>query len=251
MNLRLAASRTVSRPDLNELSPSPFLDYVGGFLVKGNPALERAVINNYDVRLEAFPTLSEVFAAGFYYKAMQQPIEQVIQGGAPNLLIPRNSDRGHNVGMELEARAELRRVWKRLDGLTLNSNASIISSKVRLQPQLTALGSAEHPLQGQSAYLLNAALMYTTPDRRMDVALLFAANGRRLRALGLNPLPDVYELPSNSLDAAVNLAPGGNTRIKLAAKNVTDPKIQQTQAGKEVSAYHRGRSYSIALTYGS
>ena len=58
----------------------------------GNPDLERAAIDNYDVRVEAFPTLSEVLAAGFFYKNLHEPIEQVIQGGSPPLLVPRNSD---------------------------------------------------------------------------------------------------------------------------------------------------------------
>src|SRR5262249_28426304 len=58
INLRLAASRTVSRPDLNELSPSPALEYTGGAMVLGNPNLKRARIDNYDVRVEAFPGIS-------------------------------------------------------------------------------------------------------------------------------------------------------------------------------------------------
>jgi outer membrane receptor protein involved in Fe transport len=42
INVRLAASRTVSRPDLNELSPSPTLEYEGGAMKLGNPRLQRA-----------------------------------------------------------------------------------------------------------------------------------------------------------------------------------------------------------------
>src|SRR5262249_10869332 len=57
-NVRLAASRTLSRPDLNELSPSPTLEYVGGYQLAGNPDLKRAQIDNYDARVEVFPTLS-------------------------------------------------------------------------------------------------------------------------------------------------------------------------------------------------
>ena len=49
------ASRTLSRPDLNEMSPSPSLEYVGGYQVAGNPHLQRATLENYDVRFEAFP----------------------------------------------------------------------------------------------------------------------------------------------------------------------------------------------------
>jgi len=251
LNVRLAASRTLARPDLNELSPSPSLEYVGGFRVAGNPELNRSRITNYDLRVEAFPSVGEVFAAGFFYKALDEPIEQVIQGGAPPILVPRNSDKGHNIGVELEARSGLGRLWSGLQRFSVNTNASLIRSKVTLKPQLSELGTVEHPLQGQANYLFNAALSYSAPGGKLDVSVLVGTTGKRLRTLGLLPLPDIYEQPSRNLDAALNWAPLSRTRVKLAAKNLFNPRIQELQAGKEVSGYRIGRSYSIALSYGS
>ena len=251
INLRLAASRTLSRPDLNELSPSPSLEYVGGMQVAGNPTLERSRIDNSDLRVEAFPTLSEVVALGAFYKNLIAPIEQVIQGGAPPVLVPRNSAGGHNVGAELELRTGLGRVWSGLSRLALNANASIISSEVTLAPQLSKLGSEVHPLQGQADYLLNGALTYATPSGRTNATVLLSATGRRLHALGIQPLPDIYEQPTTSLDAALSFAPLRLARVKLSARNLINPDIQQLQGEKEVSGYHAGRSYSVALSFGS
>ena len=251
MNLRLGASRTLSRPDLNELSPSPALDYIGGMRVAGNPNLRHALLDNYDVRLEAFPSLNEVFAAGFFYKRMREPIEQVITGDTPPDLVPMNADQGRNVGAEIEARAGLGRLTRRLAGLSLNSNASFISSHVRLKPQITRLGSTDHPLMGQAKYLVNLALSYTTPGKRLDGSLLLSSVGKRLRALAEFPKPDIYEQPSTSVDAALNWSPRSWGRFKLAAKNLLDPRIQQLQGGKEVSSYRQGRSYSLAFSLGS
>jgi hypothetical protein len=251
LNLRLGASRTLSRPDLNELSPAPALEYVGGLQVVGNPELHRATIDNYDARLEAFPSLSEVLAAGFFYKAMHDPIEQVIRGGSSPVLKPENSDHGRNLGVELEARAALGSIWDPLHHLSLNANASIISSAITLRPQVTRLGSDRHPLQGQASYLVNAALSYTPVDRRADVTLLLAATGRRLETLGVFPMPDVYEQPTTSLDLTTNFAPFKGGRLKLAARNLLDPKVRQLQAGQEVSGFRRGRSVSIAFAFGS
>jgi outer membrane receptor protein involved in Fe transport len=251
INLRLGASRTLSRPDLNELSPSPALEYVGGLRVSGNPDLKRAAIDNYDVRLEAFPGLSEVFAAGFFYKRLHEPIEQVIQGGSPPILVPRNSDRGRNSGLELEARSGLGRLWSRLARFSLNANASFISSSVLLNPQLTVIGTGEHPLQGQASYLVNGALSYASAGRRTEMTVLVSATGQRLYALGLAPLPDIYERPTTSLDATMNFAPFRNARVKLGARNLLDRRVQQLQGRQEVSGYRTGRSYSIGLSYGS
>jgi len=250
VNARLAASRTLSRPDLNELSPSPSLEYVGGLQRAGNPDLHRALIDNYDLRFEAFPGLAEVVATGFFYKRLHEPIEQTVQGGSPAILRPANSDRGTNVGVEVESRFGLGRVWSRLSRFSLNANASFISSTVRLKPQLTLLGSQAHPLQGQANYIVNGALSYTSATGGGDASIMTNAIGRRLQTLGLS-LPDVYEQPIVTLDATVSLRLFHVSRVKLAAKNLLDPRIRLLQGNREVSSYNVGRSYSIAYSYGS
>ena len=52
MNLRFAASRTITRPDFRELAPFEFTDFVGGRTILGNPELERTQIDNFDFRWE-------------------------------------------------------------------------------------------------------------------------------------------------------------------------------------------------------
>jgi outer membrane receptor protein involved in Fe transport len=251
-NLRLAASRSLSRPDLNELSPSPSLEYVAGYQVQGNPDLQRALIDNYDARLEAFPGISEVLAVGYFYKHFHEPIEQVFQGGAPPILIPRNSDHGDNRGVEVEARTGLGRVWKRLRGLSVNANASVIKSSVVLKPQLTELTSGVHPLQGQANYLANGVLTYTSGGGRTEASVLLGLTGKRLAALGLNPEPDIYEQPSGTLDFVMSFTVLHNGHFKLSAKNLLDPRVQQLAGdGREVSGYRMGRVYSITFSTGS
>jgi outer membrane receptor protein involved in Fe transport len=250
VNLRAAASRTVSRPDLNELSPSANLEYVGGNLVKGNPDLERATIDNYDVRLEAFPALSEVLAIGGFYKTLHDPIEQVIRGGTPHVLQPFNSDGGHNVGAEMELRTSLGRITRRMKRLSINANASFISSEVEIQQKSTLLGSPRHPLQGQANYLVNGGMTYATPSGHTDCSALLSMVGRQLVALGSTPLPDIYQRPYASLDVAANVTPIRDLRVKFAARNLLDPKFEQVQDDNIVSEYRTGRSYSFALVYG-
>ena len=252
LNARLGASRTLSRPDLTELSSSPSREYVGAYDVLGNPNLHRALIDNYDIRFEAFPGLSEVLAAGFFYKRMREPIEQVIQGGtSQNALIPRNSAWGRNYGVELEARSGLGRVWSRLRYLSVNANASIISSKVHLKERISEFGSGEHPLQGQASYLMNTALIYTSGGARLDASVLVGLVGKRLTQLAEGPLGDIYSQPYGSLDATLNYKPFGAYRFKLAAKNLSDPRIQVLHGGQEVTGFRKGRSYSLAIAYPS
>lgn len=238
VNLRLAASRTVSRPDLNELSPSPALEYTGGALVLGNPNLKRARIDNYDVRVEAFPSPSEVFAAGWFYKRLYDPIEQSISGGGSLLVKPFNSGEGRNAGAEFELRSDLGRFHRRLRRLSLNTNASFISSNVQ-----------NHPLQGQASYIVNGALNYLSMSGGLETTLLLSSTGKRLEAVGVGGLPNIFEQPATMLDASLSFGTR-HFRVKLNAKNLLDQRILVLQGGKEISGYRPGRGYSVSYSYG-
>jgi len=251
INVRLGASRTLSRPDLTEMSTRPTLEYVGGFVLVGNPNLRRARIDNYDVRVEAFPGAGEVLAAGVFDKELHDPIEQVIRPGAPDLLMPMNSADGHNRGVELEARARLERLWGRLKGLSINTNASFVSSAVHLPPLTTRLGSQEHPLQGQANYTFNASMTYGATGGRLEASVLVGSTGKRLTTLATGLLHDVYEQPFTSLDATAGVVVLHAVRIKCSAKNLLDPRVRQLQDGVEYSGYRKGRGYSVAVSYGS
>ena len=249
INVRLAASRTISRPDLNELSPSPTIEYEGGAMKLGNPSLKRARIDNYDIRFEMFPSLSEVLAVGFFYKDLHDPIELVIKGSSDPLVFPQNSDRGHNNGVELEARSGLGRLWNKLHPFSVNANATFISSQVFVATT-SQNGSQQHPLQGQANYLVNGALTYALPQGRFESTVLLGVVGKRLAEIGFAPLPDIYEQPVTSLDATMAWSPMPHSRVKFSAKNMLDPQIRQLQGTHEVSVYHAGRSFSLGFSYG-
>jgi TonB-dependent receptor len=249
INVRAAASRSLSRPDLNELSPSPTLEYVGGYRQAGNPNLHRARLENYDARIEAFPSMSEVFAAGVFYKKLYEPIEQTLEGAVPPLLTPVNSDHGQNKGLELEARSSLARLWRRMKGLSVNANATFISSEVFLKPQITVLSSPVHPLQGQADYSVNAGLFYESQRRHADASVMLGRVGTRLRTVGYL-MPNIFDQPTTSLDATLNFSPFHRGRLSATARNLLNPNVQQLQGGKEVSSYHDGRSYALSFTFG-
>src|SRR6185436_9063728 len=50
-----------------------------------------------------------------------------------------------------------------------------------------------------------------------------------------------------TLDATMNGGLFRTVRIKVAAKNLLDPRIQQLQGDREVSGDRAGRTYTIAL----
>lgn len=250
-SVRVAASRTLSRPDLTEFSPSPSLEYVGGLQVAGNPDLRQATIHSYDLRVETFPSGTELLAAGIFHKELRDPIERVILGGSAPILAPENADRGRNQGVEVEARASLGRLWTRLQRLTLTTNASWIHSRVRLEPHLTEIGSREHPLEGQPDYLVNGTLSCAFPGRRAEVSVLLNAVGRRLEALGLYGRPDIYEQSTTTLDAAATWRPWPSMGVKASGRNLFDTQVRRVQGAHETYRTRSGRSYALALSFGA
>jgi outer membrane receptor protein involved in Fe transport len=64
-NLRLSYSTTVNRPEFRELAEFEFTDVIGNRAVRGNPDLERALIQNVDARWETFSGGRNVLAASF------------------------------------------------------------------------------------------------------------------------------------------------------------------------------------------
>lgn len=88
VNIRAAASRTLARPEFRELAPFSFADFAGGYLVVGNPVLQRSRITNFDLRWEWFPRPGAAIAVSGFYKKFKDPIEEVVfprRGGRPRL----------------------------------------------------------------------------------------------------------------------------------------------------------------------
>jgi outer membrane receptor protein involved in Fe transport len=258
MNLRAAASRTLNRPDLDDLSPLPALDFVGDKIRLGNPALERATIVNYDLRAELFPGGTEVFAAGVFYKRLHRPIEPALFGTNGQLGIrPENSQGGRNVGVELEARAGLGRLLPALHAWSVSSNLSLISSRIETD-QATDRGNSEHPLVGQAPLLWNLGVTWAPGAWGSEVTLLSSTVGRRLKELNQTQvnaagdgIPNLYTRAMTTLDLTAACSAFGRARIKLAASNLLDKPVQEFVGPIEMRRYATGRSFSVSLSLGS
>lgn len=254
LNARGAVSRTLNRPDMDDLSPQQFQEQANGSTTTGNPLLHRSRITNYDLRLEAFPSAGEVFAAGAFYKRLEDPIELANFPG--DITKPANSDGGRNIGLELEARAGLGRFSPRLKPFSINSNASFVSSRITLE-QTTDLGNSEHALVGQAPYMINVGLLWTSPSGRTEVSLLTSSVGRRIKELKVTDGVGFTQKRNNrefdaltTLDASANLTLFQSTRLKLAAGNLLDRPIREIEGPIEAKRYRTGRTFSLALSLG-
>ncbi len=59
--MRLGYYQSVNYPEMREIAPVKSSDFKNDWEVLGNPDLEVAKIDNYDLRVEYFPSYDEVF----------------------------------------------------------------------------------------------------------------------------------------------------------------------------------------------
>jgi outer membrane receptor protein involved in Fe transport len=249
-NLRASASQTLSRPEYRELSPILFREVIGGDNVKGNPDLKRALIRNYDLRWEWYPRGGEVLSLAVFAKQFSDPIERVYTGTSGTRIITYVNAKGaDNYGIELEARKGLDVLGARLQPLTAFANATIMKSKIRLDPTGGSVTHAERKMVGQAPYVINAGLTWRHPSADASATLLFNRVGERISEAGEIPLPDVVEQPRNVLDASVGFPLFGGLRGRADVKNLLDAPYRLTQGTVVREGYRSGRVFSIGFSW--
>ena len=135
----------------------------------------------------------------------------------------------------------------RLAGFFVSANGSLISSTITLEDQVTLTTSPEHPLQGQANYLANAGIGWSLAAR-FDATVLVSAVGRRLYALGIQPVAqDIYDQPTTTLDAVVNWSPRPHWRMKAAARNLTNVRETRMQGDRPVETRDGTRTFGLSI----
>ncbi len=249
MNLRFAASRTITRPDFRELAPFEFTDFVGGRTILGNPDLERTQIDNFDFRWEVFPQIGGVVAISAFYKRFQKPIEQIVQPQAEVRITYENAEGAHNYGLELEARQNLGVISEALNRFSINTNAALISSQVVLPEGIGIQTSSERPLQGQCPYIVNVSVGYEEPNWGISSAIVYNIFGSRLSEVGNHGVPDVYEQARGQLDASFGRVVADYFKLSFSAKNLLDPDVYYKMGDADYLRYKVGRSFSFGVSY--
>jgi hypothetical protein len=198
-NLRLAGSQAVNRPEFRELADYSVYDYENFITVRGNPNLVRSKNNNADLRYEWFPSGGEIVSGSVFYKHFKNPIEQINQGN--DVFSFANAENASAIGVEVEIRKKLDFINNDFfSRLTAYTNAAFIKGAVKFGEI-----SSDNPLQGQSPYLINAGLSYSTANDGFSINALYNKIGPRLRARApLGASLNVYEKPRDVLDVQVS-----------------------------------------------
>ncbi|MBP8033252.1 MAG: TonB-dependent receptor [Bacteroidia bacterium] len=225
-NIRAAYYRTVNRPEFRELAPFNFYDFVTDYQTSGNDTLQRATINNYDLRFEYYPKRpGQILSASVFYKDLTNAIEQIAGNGQIRSINYSNVAKATNMGIELEYRVLLATIFNSdssrfLNGTTLFTNASYVKSNV----DVSKLNGVEaRPLQGQSPFIMNAGIQYLDSKYNFGVSVSYNYVGKRIIIVGNEDEPNIWENPRHVLD--LQLSKTFKERIELKL-NVRDALAQ-------------------------
>ncbi|MEJ8568419.1 TonB-dependent receptor [Elongatibacter sediminis] len=266
--IRAAYAESVSRPDFRELSPAPYLDPLLDLITVGNPVLQTAELKNYDLRWEYYFSPNESFSIAAFYKAFAKPIEKTFSsGGSARIITLQNALAADLVGVELDYSRSLGWIrnhdwlnWlENLDlgfagpfdweGYYVAFNYAWIESSVEIDSSLTTQTNPDRPLQGQSPWVVNVQLGYSSPDSPGEWSLLYNEFGKRITQAGVLGQPDIYEEAFPQLDFVYKRRLGEGWRFTLKLKNLLDPDVKYTQGDQITRAYRRGREIDLGLQW--
>lgn len=263
-NLRASVSRTVARPEFRELAEFAFFDYEMNYGVKGDSSLRRTSIMNYDLRYEIYPKAGEAITFGVFYKEFTDPIEFRLDPGSnadTRRYFYQNALSAKTLGFEIELRKGLEFISPALKPLSFFGNYTYLRSEV-LFNDLSADSKtikADRPLQGQSPYLLNAGLQYTSD--MLNASVLYNRVGQRLTLVGNEEFPNVYERPRNQIDIQLSkkvLDGQGEIRINFQDilnnafyfyENVNENTAFQEGVDRLFNSYKQGSTITVGFTY--
>ena len=252
-NVRVAASRTVNRPEFRELSPFSFVEVTGGKSVAGNPELKQATIDAVDVRWEFFPAPGEVIAFSAFHKKLTNPIERIVQPTTELRSSFTNAQGATLAGAEVEYRQSLAVLSPVLRRWTVNFNYAYVDASVAVGTQnLSVITNTSRPLEGQSKHVGNLAVQYVQPAWGTMLRAMYNFTGRRIYEVGAYGLPDIYEGNYGVLDLVVTQAldrlfPG--VELKLSGSNLLNAERTFTQGGRIHRSYTGGRGLGLSIGY--
>lgn len=232
-NIRASYFRSVARPELREVAGDLlYYDYELNAVIKGNYDLQRTQIDNMDLRYEIYPGVGEIFSVSVFYKNFKNPIENWLYGANSSYEIrPENSTNARNIGVELELRKNLAFIAPTtiMKNLNFYANLAYINSTIKVTGINRFVVNGEidsRPLAGQSPYVVNTSLGYTTNDAKLTLNVLYNRIGQRIYLVGQGLRGNVYEMPRNLMDFQASYALTKKSDLRLNVKDVFSAPVR-------------------------
>ncbi len=280
MNFRFAASKSLNRPEIGELTPIRTYDATQLAFISGNQKLKNATYTNLDFRWEYFPKKGRVFSASLFYKKINNGLEKIFLPAPNNSVIDNelplstisfrnNSSPGQVIGIELEAVRNLDFIANALRNVNVGVNVLLAKSETKISSseyytitQFDRTYDKKRPIFEQPNVVFNANVGYDWLPQQASANLYFNYTGSRLIEIYTDGTPNIYEHPAPQFDFAFTKVVLKRWQIKGFVKNILDARTdyiyQKSPDSKTYGIFNqtyyrrqftRGRSYSIGISY--
>ena len=227
LNVTIAYSRSLARPDYYDLVPYQYSNSDDSEVEFGNSELEATLANSFDLMAEKYIGNTGIISGGLFYKSIDNWIYTYSTDGytyAGNtdyeFTQKRNGKSASVFGIELAIQKEL------IDNLNVAANYTFTDSETD-----SVEGRNDVPLAGAVENMYNVSLAYETDKFFVRASYNYA--GEQLDELGGDAWEDRYydEQKFLDLNASYNLT--DKIRLFAEAKNLTNQPLRYYQGSKE------------------
>ena len=249
-DVRLARTRSASRPDFGMVAPQESINYNGGSVRRGDTHLDPALATNYDAFLSFHGNRLGLFTIGLFHKK----IDGLLYYRDAVVLFPDELDlpsttRGYQIrepvnnpnettvrGYELEWQSNLTFLPRPFNGLVINANYSRIESEthypnflLRRVPGQGFVGVDTFrvaPMILQPDHVANLAIGYDLGNFSGRISMLY--QGPTLRSITARPETDSYTRDYLRWDASVKYNVTRDLRVIVNIQNLTnEPDLRE------------------------
>ena len=253
LTARFSFSKSMARPTLSSMLPSPSIDPEGTKITQGNARLAPFLSTNYDASIEWYFMPSAVVSVAFYNKDMKNFIQNVttnhmietvgLPGGtAFQLTQPVNASKGYVRGIEMDYRQSFKFLPGALSGLGVGANLTYSDGKLKAfqrpgEGDIEDINVPESPFQGLTKLTYNLSIFYEKYGFSGVVTLNH--RDKYLTEIGVTPkgLPVyadtpmyVYTKGRNQLDVQLSYTFSDRYKIFFEGTNLTKaPFVRYSQ----------------------
>ncbi len=217
--LRAAVTRSLARPNFEDMAPWRYVNDEDGEIEMGNPDLDVTTAWNLDLMWEKYLQPVGILSAGVFYKDLTDyiyifQVDEEIDGEDYEVTQPRNGDKATLAGFEIAFQNQFSNWNGFWGGFGLYGNYTYVDSEAEYPDRESTT------LPGQSENIGNLALVYEKYG--VTTRLSFNYNGKKLLEVGGDIDEDIWVDDHSQLDFLFRVQVAKRWAIIFEAINITD-----------------------------
>ncbi len=260
-NLRLAASRTYTLPQLKEMAPYMYVDVTE--TTQGNPFLRPSDNNNLDLKWEYFPKSGEVISVTGFGKYIQDPISRTyLTSSDPYFTYLNAGAWAYVYGIEAELRKDIftfgngSKLYTFVNATYMDSKAELDTEKVARENEVAVnFDVKEDKLQGATDFVANANIGLSHKfgqNSTMDLVVSYSYVGNYIYSISTSLVGNIMQKPINVLDFTAKFNFNSKVDLGITLKNLLNPemkRVQENEIHSETYNFKRGQIIGMNVAY--